>query len=121
MRDRVGKLLIPIVTLAMVGAITLLAFYVCYDYMTSDEVSLKWYDSTEPGTAIEITVSNILLIGASSGLIVGGIGRLFGIQLANRVGLAAVLGLIGAVVVSLLFWYMVDASALYHGPAAPGG
>lgn len=121
MRDHAGKLLIPIAALAMAGAITFLAIYICYDYVASNEVSLKWYDTTEPGTAIEVTVSNLLLIGASSGIVIGGIGRLLGIRLANRVGVAAVLGVVGAVVVALCFWYLIDASALYHGPAAPGG
>ena len=114
-------MLIPIAALALAGAITFLAIYVCYDYVATNEVSLKWYDRTEPGTAIEVTVSNLLLTGASGGLIVGGIGRLFGIRLANRVGVAMILGMVGAALVALFFWYLMGASALDHGPVAPGG
>lgn len=120
MRDYVSKLVIPVVALAVSGASTLLITYVCYDYVATGEVSLKWFDFAEP-EVVEITVSNLFLVGALGGLIIGGMGRLLGIQLANRVGAAVVLGIAGAVIVALLFSYFVAASAHYHGPVSPGG
>ena len=76
MRNFIGKLAVPVIALAIAGAFTLLIIYIAYDYRATGDISLKWYDFTEPGTAIEITVSNLLFIGALSGLITGGMGQL---------------------------------------------
>lgn len=119
MKNYLGKIVLPVVTLAIAGAFSLLIIYFAYDYMATGDISLKWYDFTEPGTAIEITVSNLLLVGALSGLITGGMARLLGIQLTNRVRVTIALGIASAVVVALLFGYFLSISAYEY--TAPGG
>lgn len=121
-----SKRLMPPAILAISGAISLLTIYlgdVWIDYLVTGEIPLRWYAFTKPQAMI-INILELLLAGALSGVIFGGIGWLIlrlGYKVNNRVTITIALGIAGVLVLVLLFNLLLISSAGDHGPTGPGG
>ncbi len=120
-RDLIKKFVIPGGISAISGAATLVLFYICWCFITTGDMCIKWRDVTEAGSVMEVTVTGLFITGAISGFILGIVVILFGLNLHNRLWIATIVGMTSTFILAILFLCLVSASALDHGPVAPGG